>query len=168
MQSNAAVLAEHSQCHMSTEIRLMTSNERIIRDAYQTAEMKDMVGWVASFASDGIFVDHSLGITYRGPELARLVEINATAFPDMHRELYKFYVAGDVVVVELALQGTHQGPLHFPTGNIPATGKRMDAPCCDVFRLKEGKIQVFDCYPSGTVILTQLGVLGNLQAVLPH
>jgi hypothetical protein len=27
---------------------------------------------------------------------------------------------------------------------------------------------VFDCYPSGTVILTQLGVLGNLQAVLPH
>jgi ketosteroid isomerase-like protein len=149
-------------------MRLMTNNERIIRDAYQTAEMKDMAGWVASFTSDGIFVDQSLGITYRGPELARLVEINATAFPDMHRELYKFYVAGDVVVVELALQGTHQGPLHFPTGNIPATGKRMDAPCCDVFRLKEGKIQVFDCYPSGTVILTQLGVLGNLQAVLTH
>jgi hypothetical protein len=66
------------------------------------------------------------------------------------------------------LQGTHQGPLQLPTGKIPATGKRMDAPCCDVFRLKEGKIQVFDCYPSGTVILTQLGVLGNLQAVLTH
>jgi hypothetical protein len=32
--------------------------------------------------------------------------------------------------------------------------------------LKDGKIQVFDCYPSGTVILTQLGVLGNLQGVL--
>jgi len=32
------------------------------------------------------------------------------------------------------------------------TGKRMDAPCCDVFRLVNGKIQSFDCYPSGTVI----------------
>jgi hypothetical protein len=42
----------------------------------------------------------------------------------------------------------------------------MDAPCCDVFRLVGGKIQQFDCYPSATVILGQLGVLGNLGAVL--
>jgi hypothetical protein len=35
-----------------------------------------------------------------------------------------------------------------------------------VFRLQNGKIQLFDCYPSGTVILGQLGVLGNLEAVL--
>ena len=40
------------------------------------------------------------------------------------------------------------------------------APCCDVFRLENGRIQLFDCYPSGTVILGQLGVLGNLDAVL--
>ena len=35
----------------------------------------------------------------------------------------------------------------------------MDAPCCDVFRLENGKIQSFNCYPSGTVVLAQLGVL---------
>jgi hypothetical protein len=35
-----------------------------------------------------------------------------------------------------------------------------------VFKLENGRIQVFDCYPSGTVILGQLGVLGNLDAVL--
>ena len=45
-------------------------------------------------------------------------------------------------------------------------GWRMDAPCCDVFRLKDGKIQRFDCYPEGSVILSQLGVLPNLGAVL--
>jgi len=65
----------------------------------------------------------------------------------MHRELYDVYVAGDIVVVVLALQGTHKGPLATPMGIIPATGKRMDAPCCDVFHLKNGKIQKFDCYP---------------------
>jgi hypothetical protein len=86
----------------------------------------------------------------------------------MHRELYKFYVADDIVVVQLALQGTHTGPLEMPFGTIPATGKRMDAPCCDVFQLKDGKILRFDCHPSGTVILSQLGVLANLQAVLTH
>jgi ketosteroid isomerase-like protein len=49
---------------------------------------------------------------------------------------------------------------------IPPTGKRMDAPCCDVFRLRDGKIQSFNCYPSGTVTMAQLGVLGNLQAAM--
>ena len=48
------------------------------------------------------------------------------------------------------------------------TGKRMDAPCCDVFELSDGKIRRFDCYPSGSVILTQLGVLGPLDAALQH
>jgi hypothetical protein len=106
-------------------------------------------------------------VTYHAPdEVAKPVENYGTAFPDMHRELYEVYVSGDVVIVELALQGTHDGPLWLPQGILPATGNRMDAPCCDVFRLENGRIQRFDCYPSGTVILGQLGVLGNLDAAL--
>ena len=58
-------------------------------------------------------------------------------------------MSGDVVVVELALQGTHDGPLWLPQGILPPTGNRMDAPWCDVFRLENGRIQLFDCYPSG-------------------
>jgi ketosteroid isomerase-like protein len=81
----------------------------------------------------------------------------------MHRELYRVYVTGDIVVVQLALQGTHHGPLSLGDGTLEPTGKRMDAPCCDVFELVDGKIERFDCYPSGTVILTQLGVLGDLD-----
>jgi hypothetical protein len=49
---------------------------------------------------------------------------------------------------------------------LPPTGKRMDAPCCDVFELADGKIKRFDCYPEGSVILTQPGVIGNLGAAL--
>jgi len=111
-------------------------------------------------SKDGTFTDQSIGVTYRGPdELGRTVETYAKAFPDMHRETVQLYVIGDTVVVELALQGTHKGPLALPQGTVPPTGKRMDAPCCDVFRLKDGKIQSFNCYPSGTVMLAQLGLL---------
>ena len=145
----------------------MNTNEAAIRKAYQVAEDKDVVEWVNCFTKDGTFTDESIGVTYRGPnELGHPVEIYARAFHDMHRELYNFYVVGDTVVVELALQGTHNGPLALPQGTVPPTGKRMDAPCCDVFRLKDGKIQSFNCYPSGTVILAQLGVLPNLEAAL--
>jgi hypothetical protein len=41
----------------------------------------------------------------------------------------------------------------------------MDAPCCDVWELVDGKIKRFDCYPSGTVIMAQLGVLGDASSV---
>ena len=145
------------------------SNEQIIRNAYKTAEDKDIASWVAAFTEDGTFTDESIDVTYRGPdELGKTVENYATAFPDMHRELYRFYTTGDIVVVQLALQGTHLGPLTLPMGIIPPTGKRMDAPCCDVFELVDGKINRFDCYPSGSVVLTQLGVIRDLDAVLQH
>jgi steroid delta-isomerase-like uncharacterized protein len=144
-------------------------SEQIIRRAYKVAEDKDIEGWVAAFTEDGIFTDQSTGATYRGPdELPITVENYARAFPDMHRELYQMYVTGNIVVVQLALQGTHLGPLSLPAGTLRPTGKRMDAPCCDVFELSDGKIKRFDCYPSGTVVLTQLGVLGDLSAALEH
>ena len=53
-------------------------------------------------------------------------------------------------------------------GDLPATGKQMDAPCFDVFELEDGKIKRFDCYPEGSIIFAQLGVLTNLEAALTH
>jgi hypothetical protein len=41
----------------------------------------------------------------------------------------------------------------------------MNAQCCDVFRLTNAKIESFHGYPSGTVVLSQLGVLQKLEAV---
>jgi ketosteroid isomerase-like protein len=141
-----------------------TKNEQIIRQAYQLAEAKNLKGFVDAFTPDGTFTDESLGVTYRGEDLAKTIVVYGTAFPDMHRELYRVFATGETVIVELALQGTHLGPLALPMGTIQPTGKRMDAPCCDVFQLKNGKIQSFNCYPSGTVVLTQLGALENLKA----
>ena len=144
-------------------------NEQIVRKAYQIAEDKDLEGWAAAFTEDGTFTDMSIDVTWKGPaELPEQVENYARAFPDMHRELYRLYVSGDIVVVQLALQGTHLGPLQLPAGTLPPTGKRMDAPCCDVFELTDGKIKRFDCYPEGSIVLTQLGVIGNLSAALGH
>ena len=145
----------------------MDRNEEFVRRAYEIAELKDIQGWIDCFTPDGVFVDNSIAVTYRGPaEVAKPVEYYGAAFSDMHRELYDVYVSGDVVVVQLALQGTHDGALHLPFGMLPATGKRMDAPCCDVFELRDGRLQRFDSYPEGSDILSQLGVLSNLAAAL--
>jgi ketosteroid isomerase-like protein len=143
--------------------------ESFVREAYATAERMDLEGWKSLFNDDGIFVDESVGITYRGPgEWDYPVRNYGTAFADMHRELYDLWTVGDTVLVRLALQGTHTGPLETPFGTLPPTGKSMDAPCVDVFELENGKIKKFDCFPEGSVILTQLGVISNLEAALTH
>ncbi len=141
--------------------------EAFVRAAYTLAERMDLDGWKSCFTDDGIFTDQSVGVTYRGSELDYPVRQYGTAFADMHRELYDVWTVGDdTVIVRLALQGTHTGPLTLPFGTIPPTGKRMDAPCADIFELSDGEIRRFDCYPEGSVILTQLGVIQNLQAAL--
>ncbi len=146
------------------------NNEQIIRRAYGLAEKLDVKGFCDCFTPDGTFTDMSIGVTYKGPTgptgIGVTVEVFSKAFPDMHRELFRFVSVDNVVIVELALQGTHKGPLLTPMGVIPPTGKRMDAPCCDVFRLVDGKIQSFNCYPSGTVMFAQLGILSNIQGAI--
>lgn len=74
-----------------------------------------------------------------------MTDVFGTAFPDMHRELHRVYRTEDVVIVELSLQGTHDGSLDMGMGIVPPAGKRMDAPSCDVFTVKDGKVQVFNC-----------------------
>jgi ketosteroid isomerase-like protein len=144
------------------------TNEEIVRKAYSTAEAQDLPGFTALFTSDGVVRDESAGVEYRGDEVAGIISNYAKASPDMHREQYNLYVGEDTVVVELSLNGKHSGPLSMRFGTIRPTGKAMHAPCCDVWKLRDGKIHTFNCYTAATLILAQLGVLNNLEAALDH
>src|SRR5258708_37320806 len=103
-----------------------------VRNAYAVAERKDLEGWINLFTPDGVFIDNSVGVTYRGGTLADPVRDYGTAFSNMHRELYNIYVDGNVVVGQLALQATNDRPLQLPFGELPATRKQRYAPCSDV------------------------------------
>lgn len=149
-----------------TEAATATRNEAIIRELYRVAEIQDAAGFAAMFTDDGYFYDVSAGAKYYGEDIGKTVEIYAKAFPDMHRALDVFYAVGDVVVVELSLNGTHKGPLALTAGTIPPTGGEIHAPCCDVFHLENGKVKSFHCYTAATILLGQLGVLGNLERAI--
>ena len=145
-----------------------SENEKIIRSLYAVAETQDSKLFTSLFTEDGYFYDVSAGVKYYGKEIGKTIDIYATAFPDMHRDLIDIYVKDDenLVIVELTLNGTHKGPLELPVGTISATGKVMKTPCCDVFHIENGKVKSFHCYTAGTIMLGQLGVLGNLGAAI--
>jgi len=110
------------------------NNEQIIRTAYERAEKVDVKGWTQCFTPDGTFTDMSIGVTYRGPTappprqdgrgLCEGVPGHASRPVSVlqHRD----------VVSWSSLCRARTGALPTPMGILPATGKRMDAPCCDV------------------------------------
>ena len=141
-------------------------NEAIVRQAYHTAEgsVMDIPGFVGLFADDGVInLGHAgvepLGLeSYRGDKLGDLVVSVATYFPDIHRELHRVNVLGDMVAVELSIQGTFLGPLQTPSGTFEPTGKKVDGPCADFWYLRDGKIERFDCYIMFDTMRTQMGL----------
>lgn len=155
---------------MSVKTKEQADNEQLIRHLYSLAEAasKDTPQFVAMFAEGGYFYDVAGGQKYYGADIGLTVDVYAAAFPDMHRELDRFYFYDNVVVVELSLNGTHKGDLAMPAGVIPATGKEMHTPCCDVFHIENGKVTSFHCYVAVPILLAQLGVLMNLGAAFRH
>ena len=145
-------------------------NEKLIRQLYHHAEAtsKDTAKFVSMFADGGYFYDVAAGKKYYGNDIGVTVDVYAAAFPDMHRQLDKLYFFENVVIVELSLNGTNKGDLVMPAGTIPATGKEMHTPCCDVFHIVNDKITSFHCYVAVPIMLAQLGVLMNLGAAFRH
>lgn len=141
----------------------MHDNEAIIRALYAVAEgdRLDMAAFVAAFADDGTMTDIPAGATLRGRAIGDYLAALTDAFPDIHRELFSLDVMGDLVVVELAIRGTHTGPLSRPSGTLAPTGRTVDVPCCDVFRLRDSKVASFHCYNAASVMHEQLGLAGG-------
>jgi hypothetical protein len=139
----------------------MTTNEDFIRAAYRTAEgdVLDLEGWRNSFTEDGVFINKAAGESFKGDELPTVVTRFAGLFPDVHREVVRMRDMGDLVVVEVLIQGTFLGgPLPTPAGPLVANGAKVNFPTSDWFDLRDGKIETFTCYIEQNVMFAQLGI----------
>ena len=60
------------------------------------------------------------------------------AVPDLHIEVLKQHVSGDVVVLECEITGTHDGVWH----GLPATGRPVKLPLCGVYTFAEDSYEI--------------------------
>ncbi|MFJ8390861.1 ester cyclase [Streptomyces sp. NPDC094438] len=139
---------------------MATNAEDVVRAAYHAAEgdVLDVQGFIDLFAEDGVFNNVVAGDSYRGENLGDLVAYMGQLAPDIHRELHRFHVMGNLVTVELSIQGTFTGPFETPAGIVQPTGARLDIPTADFWYIENGKIKEFNCYVGVSVMLAQLGV----------
>src|SRR5438132_12478584 len=103
-------------------------NEAIVRNAYHTAEgnVLDIPGWIGSFTEDGVFNSVTGEESYRGEHLRDVVIAVGQMFPNVHRELHGFNVMGDVVAIELSIQGSFRRSLARPAGAIRPSSSKGD------------------------------------------
>ncbi|MHB9863357.1 ester cyclase [Streptomyces sp. YIM S03343] len=147
---------------------MSTDAEAVVRAAYRAAEgsVLDVQGFMDLFAEDGVFNNIVAGESYRGEHLGDLVAFMGALAPDVHRELHRFHVTGDVVAVELTIRGTFTGPFETPAGTIRPTGATLYIPTADFWYVENGRIKEFNCYVGLSVMLAQLGVQPDFAAAV--
>ena len=124
----------------------------------------DLDGVVATFGETARYDDEPWDEHYAGREgVRRFYRQLMSALPDLQIEVRRQHVAGDSILVEVMIRGTHLGEWK----NLPATGRRVQLPLCGIYtfdaddRLAGEKIY----YDRGTV-LRQLGVFHEPDSAL--
>ena len=144
--------------------RHLTRHERVnlatVLYAYHAAEGSSLNpdAFVNSFTEDGVFTSVVVNQSYRGDALRNVPVGLVRLFPDAHRDLRSISVNGDVISIQLHIQGTFLGPLQTPAGIVKPTGARVDYPTDDFFYMRNGKIERFDCLIGLSAEMSQLGV----------
>ena len=146
-------------------------NLAVVLRAYHDGEgdSLDPQGFRDLFAADGVL--NGIGgvegqTSLRGTQLSGLITFLAQFLPDIHRELKQITVSGDVVSIELSIQGTFLGPFQTPAGEVKPTGAKIDFPTADFWYLRNGKVEVFDCHIAFTTLFAQLGILPDYASAV--
>ena len=171
----SACLSASDLSNLPLTNRHLTEREKcnlaVVLQAYRDGEgdSLDPQGFQDLFAADGVF--NGIGgvvatQSFRGAQLSGLITSLAQFLPDIHRALNKITVSGDVVSIEVSIQGTFLGPFQTPAGPIQPTGAKVDFPTADFWYLRDGKIEVFDCHLAFTTLFAELGILPDYAAAV--
>jgi ketosteroid isomerase-like protein len=143
---------------MSAKVAEVDRNENLVRRLYSLADAaaKDTSSYVSLFADGGYFYSAADRVKYYGADIGKVVRDYSLAFPDLRRDIHSFYFDHNVVVVELSLIGTRRGDLVMGARTVSATGRQINAPCCDVFHIRRGRVTSLHSYLTGARIPDQI------------
>ena len=104
---------------------------------------------------DAIYTDHPRNHSVKGPlEFTDWMQGWTAAMSDARVVDPHYIDGGDYTVCMFHGTGTSDGPM----GPLPATGRRMDLPFCEVMRYDaQGKITAGEIYYDAATMMVQLG-----------
>lgn len=139
------------------------SAERVVRQYVETFNRKDPAGFAALFAADAVLYDPVFPEPTKGREAIRaMVEGIVRAFPNMSwKQVGAPIEAGGRVAFVVSVEGTHEGPLAMPGGDVPPTGKPVAYDAAVLWTMDpDGLVAEERSYFDATGVAAQLGLIG--------
>jgi len=139
------------------------SGDGLVRQYVEAINRKDPSAFAALFADGGVIHDPFFPEPTKGrPAVQQLIEGVLRAFPDMSWEQVGSVIeAGDRVAFVVGVEGTNDGPLAMPDGELAATGRQMSYEAAVFWTLgSDGLISEERSYFDATGVAAQLGMTG--------
>lgn len=139
----------------------LTGAPEVVQVAEECVEALNASDWErlrATFAADAVWDE--VGTQRRVQGVSAVIELSRgwrAAFPDARGTVTNAVAAGDTAVMELAYEGTHDGPMETPQGGIPPSGKKVTVRAVMVAQVRDGRITEVREYFDVLTLLTQIG-----------
>lgn len=128
----------------------------IVEQHIRLENQHDLEGVLCTFGDEARYDDEPWDEHYDGREGVRqFYKQLMTALPDLEIEVRRQHVAGEAVLMEVMIRGTHLGEWK----GLPATGRRVAVPLCGVYTFDaENRLAGERIYYDRGTVLRQLGV----------
>jgi steroid delta-isomerase-like uncharacterized protein len=133
----------------------------VARENIEAFNMGDWERFQTTLAEDPVY--HELATQRRLVGHEAIIEANRgwrEAFPDASGTVQRALADDGTVTLEITWEGTHSGPLHMPTGDIPASNRRVVVNAAQVLDVEGGKIREVHHYFDLMGLLQQIGAAG--------
>ena len=136
---------------------MASRNVETFRTAHDNFNRRELDAVISSFRDDFEYTDRARGRTYTKQEFKdQFMAGWITAFSDAAVTDREYLDAGNVVVCRFTGRGRNDGPME----NMPASGRQMAIPFCEIFRFDaDGKAASGEALYDQLSILTQLGLM---------
>lgn len=129
----------------------VTDNHRAAHDAFNS---QGAAAAGSHFADDATYFDAARGLHVKGKdEVISFLTGWKTTFSDAAVTEAVYLDTGEWSIARFQARGTNDGPL----GPLPATGRRIDTPFCELIRWQNGKAVDGALYYDTGTMMVQLG-----------
>ena len=114
----------------------------------------------ATYTEDAVYDEPGTQRRVEGRD--EILEVNRAwkqAFPDAHGTVTNVIAGEDAVTLEITWEGTQEGALAMPQGEIPPTNRRATVKAAQVLKMADGQIKENHHYFDMMGMLQQLGVV---------
>jgi len=137
----------------------MADTKQVLDEAVAAFNAHDEPRFRAVYADNAVFEAPGDVRLEDGDSVAGYAMAWLNAFPDAQLKIHKEIIAGEWGVHQFTFEGTHEDTLSGPTGDIPATHKRLIGRGVEVLRVVDGKVTEDYLYFDQVQVMTQLGLL---------